>query len=332
MSAPHGDDWMTAWEKWKRRPQNVLLRKALFQVHLWTGIGLGLYILLMSVTGSALVFRRELVRSLAREPRVVLDQGARMTEDELRQVAKRAYPDYEVTRVWQRKNPDQAVEIWLERRGKRLQRLFNPYTGADLGDSLRFGFRFVLWLADLHDNLLIAKTGRLLNAAGGIFTVLLGLTGAVIWWPGIDTWRRGLSFRWKTNPKGFNWTLHSALGFWTFAFFFMWAITGIYLSIPSAFNAAVDFLEPLNASSRSLRFGDQVLYWLAQAHFGRFAGVWVKIIWTVIGLAPATLFITGMLMWWKRVLKPWLGRKEFASPRLHEAEAGRSENSVQARS
>jgi uncharacterized iron-regulated membrane protein len=323
---------MNAWEKWKRRPQNVWLRKALFQVHLWTGIGLGLYVLLMSVTGSALVFRREMVKSLAREPSVVPVQGARMAEDNLKLVAKRAYPDYEVTRVWQRKNPDQAVEIWLERRGKRLQRLFNPYTGADLGDPLRFGFRFVLWLADLHDNLLVAQTGRLLNAAGGIFTVLLGLTGAIIWWPGIDTWRRGLSFRWKTNPKGFNWTLHSALGFWTFAFFFMWAITGIYLSIPSAFNAAVDFLEPLNASSRSLRFGDQVLYWLAQAHFGRFAGVWVKIIWTVIGLAPAALFITGMLMWWKRVLKPWLGRREFISPQMQRVEPARPENSIQARS
>jgi len=323
---------MSAWEKWKRRPQNVWLRKALFQVHLWTGIGLGLYVLLMSVTGSALVFRREMVKSLAREPSVVPVQGARMAEDNLKLVAKRAYPGYEVTRVWQRKNPDQAVEIWLERRGKRLQRLFNPYTGADLGDSLRFGFRLVLWLADLHDNLLLAQTGRLINAAGGIFTMLLVLTGAIIWWPGADTWRRSLSFRWKTNPKGFNWTLHSAVGFWTFAFLFMWAITGIYLSIPTTFNAAVDFLEPLNASNRKLRFGDQVLYWLAQAHFGRFAGIPVKIIWTVIGIAPAALFVTGLLMWWKRVLKPWLGRKAFASTQLHEVEAGRSENSVQARS
>jgi uncharacterized iron-regulated membrane protein len=323
---------MSAWEKWKRRPQKVWLRKALFQVHLWTGIGLGLYVLLMSVTGSALVFRREMVKSLAREPSVVPAQGARMTEDDLKRVAKRAYPDYEVTRVWQRKNPDQAVEIWLERRGKRLQRLFNPYTGADLGNSLRFGFRFVLWLADLHDNLLGAQTGRLINAAGGIFTMLLALTGSIIWWPGIGTWRRSLSFRWKTNPKGFNWSLHSAVGFWTFAFFFMWAITGIYLSIPTTFNAAVDFLEPLNVSNRKLRFGDQVLYWLAQAHFGRFAGIPVKIIWTVIGLAPVALFLTGMLMWWKRVLKPWLGRKEFASSQMQEVGAGRSENSVQARS
>jgi uncharacterized iron-regulated membrane protein len=322
---------MSAWEKWKRRPQNVWLRKALFQVHLWTGIGLGLYVLLMSVTGSALIFRRELTRTLAREPRVAAGPGGRMSEDELKQVAKRAYPDYEVNRISLRKNTDQAAEIWLERGGRKLQRLFNPYTGADLGDSLRFGFRSVLWLADLHDNLLSAQTGRLINAAGGIFTLLLGLTGAVIWWPGIDTWSRSLSFRWEKNPKGFNWTLHSALGFWTFAFFFMWAVSGIYLSIPDKFNAAVDFLEPLKQSSRSLRDGDQVLYWLAQAHFGRFAGIPVKIIWTIIGLAPAALFVTGILMWWKRVLKPWLGRKASISSEIHGVDAARSENSILAR-
>jgi|SRR5579863_6212210 uncharacterized iron-regulated membrane protein len=319
---------MNVWEKWKRRPQTVWLRKALFQVHLWTGIGLGLYVLFMSVTGSALVFRRELTRSLAREPRVAAGPGARMSEDELRQAAARAYPGYGVTRVSLRKNPDQAAEVWLEGRSSKLLRLFNPYTGADLGDSIRRSFRFVLWLVDLHDNLLLANTGRALNAAGGIFTMLLILTGAIIWWPGSETWRRSVSFRWKANPKGFNWTLHSALGFWTLAFLLMWAVSGIYLSIPSAFNSAVDYLEPLNASSRSLRFGDQVLYWLAQAHFGRFAGVWVKIIWTIFGLAPAVLFVTGLLMWWKRVLNPWMARNDIAASRS-DLEASR-ENSLPA--
>jgi uncharacterized iron-regulated membrane protein len=279
----------------------------------------------MSVTGSALVFRRELVKSLAREPRVAAGPGAKLTEDELKQIARRAYPDYKVTRVWPRKNPDQPVEIWMESGDKKRQRLFNPYTGVDLGDSIRAGFRFVLWLADLHNDLLLDKTGRLINAAGGIFTVLLGLTGAVIWWSGIDTWRRSLSFRWKTNPKGLNWTLHSALGFWTFAFVFMWALTGIYLSIPIVFNDAVDFFEPVNAPSKTLRFGDRLLYWMAQAHFGRFSGIPVKIIWTVIGLAPGVLFVTGTVMWWKRVLKPWLGRKEFVQSRLPQVDAARSD-------
>lgn len=320
---------MSAWQKWKRRPQGVWLRKALFQVHLWTGIGIGLYVLLMSLTGSAIVFRRELTRTLAREPRVAVGSGARMGEGELRQAAAHAYPGCEVTRVSLRKNPDQAAEIRLERGGHKLQRLFNPYTGADMGDSIRLSFRFVLWLVDLHDNLLSAKIGRALNATGGVLTALLIFTGAVIWWPGIDTWRRSLSFGWKGNPKGFNWTLHSALGFWTLAFLLMWAISGIYLSIPSVFNAAVDYLEPLNANSRSLRLGDQGLYWLAQAHFGRFAGISVKIAWTILGLAPAALFLTGLLMWWKRVVKPWMARSEIIASSPRDLEISR-EGSVRA--
>lgn len=325
---------MSGWAKWWKRPQNVWLRRALFQVHLWTGIGLGLYVLLMSVTGSALIFRRDLTRSLAREPRVAvpLAPTQRMSEEQLRQAAQRRYPDYPIKEVRFRKNPDQAAEILLQARGGELRRLFNPYTGADLGDSVRRSFRFVLWLADLHDNLLLARNGRVLNAAGGILTLLLGLTGAVIWWPGIAAWRRSVSFRWGANPKGFNWAVHSALGFWTIAFFFMWAVSGVYLSIPGAFNNAVDFLEPLRPSSRGLRLGDQILFWLAQAHFGRFAGVGVKILWTVIGLAPAVLFLTGLLMWWKRVLHPWLVRNKISESRAPALRAPREENSVEARS
>jgi len=322
---------MTAWKKWKTRPQSLFLRKALFQAHLWSGIGLGLYIVLMSVSGSALVFRRELAKTFAREPRVAVGPGARMTEDELRQAAARVYPGYQVTRVSLRKNPEQAAEVSLARPGKTLQRLFNPYTGADLGDSIRAGFRFLLWLVDLHDNLLLARAGHPINAAGGILTLLLGMTGAVVLWPGIDSWRRSLSFRWKANPKGFNWTMHSALGFWSCAFFVMWAFSGIYLSIPAAFNAVVDFLEPWSVQGRSLRFGDTVLYWVARLHFGRFAGIPVKIIWTVIGLAPTVLFVTGAMMWWKRVVRPWMKRNALEPSREHAMDAAHSDSSVRAR-
>jgi uncharacterized iron-regulated membrane protein len=41
----------------------VWLRRAVFQVHLWSGIGVGLYILMISVTGSVLVYRNELFRA-----------------------------------------------------------------------------------------------------------------------------------------------------------------------------------------------------------------------------------------------------------------------------
>jgi len=50
-----GSKHLTVWHRWVRHPQKVWLRKALFQVHLWSGIALGLYIFLMSVTGGVLV-------------------------------------------------------------------------------------------------------------------------------------------------------------------------------------------------------------------------------------------------------------------------------------
>jgi len=45
---------MSFWKQWVDRPQNLWLRRALFQVHLWTGIAIGIYIAVISVTGSAI--------------------------------------------------------------------------------------------------------------------------------------------------------------------------------------------------------------------------------------------------------------------------------------
>src|SRR3954468_2492384 len=55
------DHQLTIWQRCIRQPQKVWLRRALFQVHLWSGIALGLYVLMISVTGSVLVYRNELM-------------------------------------------------------------------------------------------------------------------------------------------------------------------------------------------------------------------------------------------------------------------------------
>ena len=47
-------------QQWLQHPKRTRLRRALFQVHLWSGLGLGLYIFFVSVTGSVLVYRNEL--------------------------------------------------------------------------------------------------------------------------------------------------------------------------------------------------------------------------------------------------------------------------------
>ncbi len=84
----------------------------------------------------------------------------------------------------------------------------------------------------------------------------------------------------------------------------MWAVSGIYLVFPHPFGVLVDYLEPIDPGTLTLRRGDVALEWLAKLHFGRFAGVKTKALWAFMGLIPPVLFVTGALMWWNRVLRP----------------------------
>jgi uncharacterized iron-regulated membrane protein len=297
---------LTRAKQWAQQPQKVWLRRALFQIHLWIGIGIGLYIFAISISGSALVFRDKIFKSLGDKPTLVRISGTRLTPQELRRAAEKAYPGYQVSNVFRAKAPNQAVMIWLERAGQYRQRLFDPYTGEDLGPTQPMVLRAVTWLTDLHVNLLAGEQGRRVNGYASILVTALCLTGAVIWWPGVPNWRRSLRPRWQANWKRFNWELHSTIGFWTYAFLLMWGITGIYVVFPAPFQRVVglfltpDLLDPRRSPD------ERLLRWLSYLHFGEFGRHdWpLKMIWVVIGLAPALLFLTGIVMWWNRVLLP----------------------------
>ncbi len=302
---------MTFWQRWRERPQSLWLRKALFQLHLWTGIGLGLYVFLVSVSGSALVFRNSIYTRFAPKPRTVAVAGALLPHAKLRAAAEDVHPGYRVSYIWDAKKPDLAIEVWLERRGHYMQRLFDPYTGRDLGPSVPAVLRAADWLQKLHVSLLSGDPGRALNGYLAIPFTLLVLTGAVVWWPGMQNWRRHTRVRRNVGWKRFTWDLHSAIGFWTCAFSLMWGVTGVYVVFPWPFQRLVGlFLTPDLFNPR--RSPDQrLLLWLTRLHFGNFSQWPLKALWVAIGLAPAALFLTGLVMWWNRViLRAWRQTRE----------------------
>jgi uncharacterized iron-regulated membrane protein len=324
---------VTSWVRWLRQPQTVWFRKAVFQVHLWMGITLSVYILAISATGSVLVFRPELDAALKPEPRTVAVSGRRLSRDELREAALRAYPGYKVFYVFEKRHPDagEPTEIWLDRAGKsRKMRLFDPYTGRDLGDSVPWDYRFFLAATEFHGSLVGGPKGRTVNGIGAILLTAMGLTGLVLWWPGVMRWRRGLTIDWKANWKRVNWDLHSAIGIWMAAFVLLWGITGSYLVFPVPFEKAVNQVFPLKqyrpipeaalghkspgntTEARLIRVADddEPIPQRSRAPIQRSFGDWVlrwfsmpvKVLWCVLGLAPTALFGTGALMWWNRVL------------------------------
>ena len=228
----------------------------MFQIHLWSGIALGLYVLFISVTGSVLVYRNELY-------------------------------------------------VWA-----------TPEDGS-FGPPIPLGIRFVSTLIELHDNLLGGDVGQTINGIGAAAVLLVALSGLVIWWPGVRRWRRSLTLRRGIGRKRFIWDLHSAIGLWTFAAIFVFALSGLYLSFPVSFHAASEWIEPTTLENAGRRIIDDVLYWLAFLHFGRINGIgipcdgpgvcdqFVKAVWAIFGLAPAVMFVTGATMWWNRVVRRW---------------------------
>jgi uncharacterized iron-regulated membrane protein len=309
---------LTLWQRWFRKPQKIWLRRALFQVHLWSGIAVGLYILMIAVTGSVLVYRNELYRAATPQPIISKGSGPRLTDDQLTETATRLYVGYRVVNLSRARNLDQAVDIWLRRGDDIKRRLFDPRSGNDLGESVPTGIRLVSKLMDLHDNLFAGETGRKVNGVCALAVLALAATGLVIWWPGIKTWRRSLTLPRGVGWKRLTWHLHSMIGFWTLGFVLVFAVSGAYLGIPQPLQDLADRLEPLTAANAGGRIGDRVIYWLAILHFGRINGIGfpcsgpglcdqtTKAIWAVFGLAPAAMFVTGAIMWWNRVLRPGL--------------------------
>jgi len=312
---------MTLWQRWMRQPQRVWLRRALFQIHLWTGIGLGLYVVVLSATGSALVYRTELDLYF-RTPRPAFDKDAtRVPTEQIRAKAQELYPGWEVTRVGDRisrRNP--TIQVDLTRGEDTKERLFNPYTGQDLGDATTKGEWFVLWMVRLHDELLLERNGKYANGyLSAVFTVTV-LTGLAVWWPGVNRWKRSLYVKASSGWRRINWDLHSVLGFWLFLFALMWGVSGFYLGVPEPFTEFVDKISDPNAEFGE-RPGDLVLMWLSRLHFGRWRGNEpLRAVWAIVGLVPAILFITGVIMWWNRTLRPLLRKGPAFDPSLSNSE------------
>ena len=307
---------MNIWTRWLRQPQTLWLRKALFQVHLWSGIGVGFYIVLISLTGSVLVYRNELYRAATPKPVMVRPSGTRLSEGELKAVAARTYPGYAALFISSESNPNEAVTITLKRGNDHKDRLFDPYTGADLGDAVPLGILLVSRLLSLHDDLLAGSTGRSVNGIGALTLIVMASTGFIVWWPGIGSWRRSLVVRRRVGWRRLAWDLHSMVGFWSFAVILMFGISGVYLGNPQLFQDFADRLQPPTAANVGFRLVDSIIYWLAYLHFGRICGIGIpcrgpgvcdqatKFVWAAAGLAPVAMVVTGAIMWWNRVLRP----------------------------
>ena len=222
-----------------------VLRKTFFQFHLWTGLVLGLALVVVAISGAVLVFRPSLERRMDARRFIVPVGTVRLSPDALVARAKAAHSESEFESV--RFYGDPTAPFLAYFADKNYVHL-NRYTGEVLGTRARYGEGFG-WIEGLHKYLrLETKTGESVNGTMALVCCAMVLAGVVLWWPATRrALKAGLTLNRKLTGRPWNLNLHKALGIYTAVILLVSAFTGA----PIALDWLKAGLYPLTASTKT---------------------------------------------------------------------------------
>ena len=226
------------------QPRKLLLRRALFQIHLWAGIMVGIYAILIGVTGSVLVFAEELHEAEVSQWRhVPIPPNAQYTSVDqwVAAARKAAGPGGNLNLIFP-DGPGKSVQVDFFRQNNGTVLFVNPYTADVVGMKVNDGNEILRLMGRFHSNLLIPRTGRLFNGFGALALLLVAFTGIVIWWPGRRFVRQRLTVKFGASWKRINFDFHQAVGFWGMLGFSMLCVTGAWFTWPQVFRNTVQGL------------------------------------------------------------------------------------------
>lgn len=357
-------------------PRKFWIRRALFQVHLWLGALLSLYVVVIGLSGSVLVWEDEL--RAASMPDLRFDPNHLASVDTAIAQARAHYPGTPVTYIMLPSPLDARWRVFLNDKGKSVRIYADAATGVPFEEKRS---SFLEIVEDLHIYLLAGRTGFVVNCVCGIGLLVLALTGVVLWWPGVRLWRRGFLIALRARWQRINFDTHNAVGIWTLLIVSFWGISAVYFLFPTQVTAMVNAVSPLKGmkepeapkvmhrSTTSVAmqtivdaarkvspghvsglflpatpggnvsvdvqrtpgdfshrdedlfdsstgqlvqqwhvgnlqsFGDWVLWLMYPLHFGTLWGTSVKVLWSLLGLSLPVLSLTGLLMYWNRLLR-----------------------------
>jgi|SRR5690554_1718269 len=219
------------------KPKKYTLRKFINDIHLWMGIGSGIILFIICLTGTVLTFENE-IKSVFADEAIILPKQEVVSIEEM---AETLSVEGEVMRVAidadQTKPYKFAVKTnKTDRRGTTF--LANQYTGTyvKLAPNVLDGFFMTMF--KLHRWLLLdISVGRPIVGVSTIIFLILSISGIVLWFPKKKLkklkWRHlkpGFKIAWRAKWKRINYDLHVTLGFYTAIFLVIMALTGLFWS------------------------------------------------------------------------------------------------------
>lgn len=193
--------------------------KTLRWLHRWLGLTLGLFISVIGLTGSWLIYDREIA-----SPEYVLK--ANKAPLSLQMLFLKAIPQLPVNKDIQivfPVNPSLPYQF----RTKEKQVVINQYSGEILMTRSP-NYWPVGWFLHLHSELLLGKVGKQITGWLGIGTMLITLIGIFLWLPA--KWKSGFQIRFNKSRLVLQYDLHKLVGILSAPLLIVALVTGVSLS------------------------------------------------------------------------------------------------------
>lgn len=222
-----------------RSPRQSSTRSLLFQLHLCVGLGSGLLMALMGVSGSVLVFTPEIDRA-----GITLPAVADSSLPPLQQTADRISTELDATVRAVRFVADEPRLVQFDLvTGGGSGRVFVDRSTSQVVKARRPAW--FLFIYELHHDLFLGSNGRIITGILGLLLTLLAISGIVIWWPGRGRVAENPAFSPRVNRR-VAWKLHHFTGFWSSLLLAVIAFTG------TCFTWRAQYVSFFNSIARSV--------------------------------------------------------------------------------
>ncbi len=218
-------------------------RKIVFQLHLYTGLAIGLLLILSGLTGSVLVFREEIEALVYPELMNTVPRDERVSLQTVLETVQHAHPEDKPFFIRMPRTPEQIYLVKMNN-AHDLFVYVDPYNGKILGEH-RQEDTFTGWIALLHTELLSGERGEIVLGVSALLLIGMSITGLILWWPRNGKFSPGFKIQWAAQWKRMNFDIHRASGIYTVLFILLTAFTGTSL----VFNKTVVSL--INAITQS---------------------------------------------------------------------------------
>ncbi|MCC9065390.1 PepSY-associated TM helix domain-containing protein [Flavobacterium piscisymbiosum] len=204
-------------------------KKNIGLLHLWLGLGSGLIVFIAALTGSILVFEKEIDQAIHPEYYNVAAIGtSKKTIDYCTDILQKQYSIKKITRIYTFSDPSRTMQVLGKDSDKKAQFFsIDPYTGKVLATTPQEKRFFVIVLA-IHRQLLLGETGQIIMGTSCLIFVFMIISGLILWWPKkIKNLKQRLTVKWSASFKRVNWDFHSTFGFYSFLILLIIALSGL---------------------------------------------------------------------------------------------------------